>query len=127
MARQIKGLTQKEVEISREKFGSNSLEKEKTKGVIRKFFENLSDPIIRVLLIAVALEVIFTFGRCNWLEISGIIIAVLIATVVSTVSEYGSEKAFSKMQEKSEKSTATVIRDGQIMQISTNDVVVGDT
>ena len=63
MINRIKGLTLSEVAIAREKYGDNSLAKEKTRGFMRKFLENLSDPIIRVLLIAVIIEVIFTFGR----------------------------------------------------------------
>ena len=126
MTNKIKGLTLSEVAVSREKYGDNSLAKEKTKGFMRKFFENLSDPIIRVLLIAVIIEVGFTLGRCNWVETGGIIIAALIATMVSTVSEYGSERAFMKMQEESIKTFASVVRDGSITKIPTVDVVVGD-
>ena len=99
MIADIKGLTASEVVLSREKHGDNSLVKEKTKGFIRKFLENLSDPIIKVLLFAVFIEIAFTLGHCNWWETGGIIAAVIIATTVSTVSEYGSEKAFLKMQE----------------------------
>ena len=49
----IKGLSDKEVVLSRERHGDNSLVKERTKGFFRRFFENLSDPIIKVLLFAV--------------------------------------------------------------------------
>lgn len=126
MIKTVKGLTASEVAASKDKHGDNSLIKEKTKGFFRKFLENLSDPIIKVLLVAVFIEIVFTFGHCNWWETGGIIAAVLIATVVSTVSEYGSEKAFAKMQRQSEKSTASVLRDGQVRQIPINDVVVGD-
>lgn len=126
MTERITGLSENEAEVSREKHGDNSLVKEKTKGFFRKFFENLSDPIIRVLLIAVVIEIVFTFGNCNWWETGGIIIAVLIASIVSTVSEYGSEKAFLRMQEQSEKTYSRVIRDAQVRRISINDVVVGD-
>lgn len=122
----IKGLTAREVTASREKHGDNSLTKEKTKGIARRFFENLSDPIIRVLLIAVFIEVVFSFGHCNWWETGGIIIAVIIATTVSTVSEYGSEKAFLKMQEDNASVTVSVIRNGCSIKIPINDVVVGD-
>ena len=122
----IKGLTDEEVTLSREKYGDNSLVKEKTKGFLRKFFENLSDPIIKVLLFAVFIEVVFTLGRCNWLEVGGIITAVLIATMVSTVSEHGSEKAFLRMSEDNGAVTVCVVRNGQCVYVPINDVVVGD-
>ena len=126
MVNNIKGLSESEVIASREKYGDNSLLREKTKGFFGKFLENLSDPIIRVLLIAVIIEVVFTFGRCNWWETGGIIVAVLIATTVSTISEYGSEKAFNKMEDENNNFTAKVLRDGELKDIPINEVVVGD-
>ncbi len=126
MAKNIKGLTEDEVIKSREKNGSNSLEKEKHKGFFGKFIENLSDPIIRVLLMAVFIEIAFTIGHCNWWETGGIIAAVLIATTVSTVSEYGSERAFEKMEEANLGTSARVIRDGKMQEIPLCDIVVGD-
>ena len=53
MIKRFRGLTDDEVSASRAKHGDNSLEKEKSKGILRKLFENLSDPIIKVLLFAV--------------------------------------------------------------------------
>ncbi len=126
MNKKIKGLSSDEVIKSRAKYGDNSLQKEKTKGFVRKFLENLSDPIIKVLLFAVILEVIFTFRDCNWFEVGGIILAIFIATVVSTVSEYGSEKAFLRMQEANSKLYARALRGTEIAEISADDIVVGD-
>ncbi len=126
MTANIKGLTQAEVNLSREKHGDNSLVKEKTKGFIRKFLENLSDPIIKVLLFAVIIEILFTFGHCNWWETGGIIAAVIIATTVSTVSEAGSEKAFLKMQAENSSVSVRCIRDGKSIKIPIEDIVVGD-
>ncbi len=126
MLANIKGLTASEVLRAREKYGDNALVKERTKGFFRKFIDNLSDPIIKVLLFAVLVEIIFTFGHCNWWETGGIIVAVIIATTVSTVSEYGSEKAFLKMQEENNAATVAVIRNGESYRVPINDIVVGD-
>ncbi len=120
------GLTSEEVRKSKEKHGDNTLEKEKTKGFFRKFFENLNDPIIKILIIALLIEVIFTFGKCNLFEVFGIVMAILLATTVSTVSEFGSERAFEKMQSESVISRVKALRDGQITEISVSDIVVGD-
>jgi len=97
MKQDFRGLDDSEVLKSREKHGDNSLTKEKNKGFLRRFFENLNDPIIKVLIIALVIEVIFTFRNCNFFELFGIVAAILIATTVSTVSEYGSERAFQKI------------------------------
>ena len=126
MKREIKGLSSDQVRESLALYGDNSLGREKTKSFIRRFFENLSDPIIKVLLIAVFIEVIFTFGNCNWWETAGIIIAVIIAAGVSTASECGSEKAFERLRAENDNAKCAVIRDGSLVKISVNDVVVGD-
>lgn len=122
----IKGLTQAEVIRSRSIHGENCLVKEKRTGLIGKLLENLNDPIIKVLLIAVFLQIAVTFPRCNWLESGGIIVAVMIATAVSTLSEYGSEKAFEKMAQENRNVKAKVIRGGEEIEIPANEVVVGD-
>ena len=126
MKRDIEGLNDAAVAASREKYGDNTLIREKKRGFFSKFFENLGDPIIKVLLFAVALEIIVTFRNCNWFEVGGILLAVLIATVVSTASEYGSERAFEKMQEENGKLRAKVRRGGNITEIGADEVVVGD-
>ena len=126
MTKNIKGLSLEEVRRSKERHGDNSLVKEKTKSFFRKFIENLNDPIIKVLIFALIIEVVFTFGHCNFFEVGGIVAAILIATTVSTASEYGSEKAFLKMQKDSLDSRVRVLRDGEIIEIASSDIVVGD-
>ncbi len=126
MKNTFKGLSSNEVILSREKYGDNSLKKEKTKGFFGKFIENLSDPIIRILLIALALQIIFTLGDCNFIEIGGIIAAILISTTVSTLSECRSEKAFEKLAEGELEGIYSVHRDGKIIKIPISDIVVGD-
>ena len=96
--KKLTGLTSEEVELSRKTHGANILKREKKKSLIRRFLENLGDPIIKILLIAVGLEVLLSFGHCNYFEVGGIIIAVLIATGVSTFFEYGSEAAFLRLE-----------------------------
>ena len=126
MKTKIVGLTAEEVLRARAQFGANILEKRKTKGLFGRFLENLSDPIIRVLLFATILRVLLSFGKCNWFEIGGILLAVFIAATVTTVSEWGSERAFEKMEKESENHKICALRDGKIIEISANDVVVGD-
>ena len=64
---------------------------------MRLFIENMGDPVIRVLLITLAVNVIFTFRNIDWFETGGIIIAILLATTISTFSEYSSHSAFEKL------------------------------
>lgn len=127
MSYKLKGLSSEEVRASREEHGANALKRIKGKGIVRRFFDNLSDPIIRILMAALALEVIFTFGNCNLIEVFGILAAILIATTVSTLSEYGSEKAFAKIEAEAKVSRARVLRDGAEVMIDVDEIVVGDT
>ncbi len=126
MKENYKGLTSIEVEHSREKYGANTLKKLKSKGFIRRFFDNLNDPIIKILLAALFIQVAFTFGNVNYFEILGIVSAILIATTVSTVSEYGSEKAFLKLERENAENKSTVIRNSRLMTVPTSELVVGD-
>ena len=126
MTGNIKGLTEKEVKKSLELHGDNSLAKERTKSFFWKFFENLSDPIIRILLIALGVQIIFTFGNINYIEVCGILVAILISTTVSTASEYRSERAFERLEADSTNARASVLRDGVIQHIPISDIVVGD-
>ena len=126
MKEKYKGLTDEQVAESRAHHGDNRLTKEKKISLARRFADNLSDPIIKVLVIALAVEVIFTFGRCNLFEVFGILAAILISTTVSTLSEHGSERAFEKMQADSLGGRVSVNRGGTVATIPIEDLVVGD-
>ena len=126
MSKKTIGLTDQEVLASRSEHGDNSLKKEKTKSFARRFIENLSDPIIRILLIALGIQVIVTLGNCNFLEIGGIVLAILISTTVSTISEHTSEKSFEKLRESELAEKVAVLRNGEITHIDSTEVVVGE-
>ena len=126
MRKVLKGLDSLEVKRSFELYGNNELLREKKKTFVKRFFENLSDPIIRVLLIALGLQLVFTLGDMNYFELGGILVAILLSTTVSTVSEHRSESAFEKMKSDSEDGTVTVLRDSVMQRIRANDLVVGD-
>ena len=92
----MNGLTDKEVNESRSKYGSNKIIPDKKDGFLKLFIESLGDPIIKILLIALAIKVIFLFKSFDWYETIGIVIAIFLASFISSISEYGSEKAFIK-------------------------------
>ena len=122
----IKGLSTQEVNKSLELYGNNALAKENKKSFLKSFFENLFDPIIRILMIALVAQVVFSFGDINYFEIGGIVVAILLSTLVSTISEYRSEQAFDKINEDNLGCHVSVLRDGVIRKITPSDVVVGD-
>ena len=121
-----KGLSTSQAEMSRQRHGANKLNEYKRKSFIKSFFSNLSDPIIRVLIIALFINIIFMFPNINWFESGGIAFSIFMATLVSTISEYSSENAFEKLKEKNKNTNTIAIRDGIEKEILSEDVVVGD-
>ena len=126
MNSKIEGLTSRQVEESLSLHGDNALQKEKSKGFFKRFWENLSDPIIKILLIALGLQILFTFRDLNYFETFGILSAIFLSTMVSTVSEYRSEKAFEKLDTNGGCGSLSVMRDGEIKAIPIENIVVGD-
>ena len=74
----IKGLTEKEVVDSRKKYGDNELTQKKKNSFIRLLLESLGDPIIKILLIALAVKVVILFQNFDWFETIGILIAIFL-------------------------------------------------
>ena len=120
------GLSAAQAEQARREYGSNEFEAQKQTGFWGKFIANFADPVIKILLIALAVNLIFLFRNQNWFETMGIALAIALATLVSTISEYGSESAFRKMQEDAGRIQARVMRDGQLLSLPLAEIVVGD-
>ncbi len=122
----FKGLSTEEVKASAEKYGKNSVTKQKRHSFIRQFISSFNDPIIKILLFALLLNAIFWIRDFDLYEAVGIVSAILISTLISAASEYGSEGAFLSLLEKSDKNTCTVIRNGVMQNISPKELVCGD-
>lgn len=126
------GLSDTQAIESRQRYGENVLKAAKKKSFMRSFLENLGDPVIRILLCALAVNVIFLFGDGDWYETAGIAISVFLATFISTLSEYGSREAFEKLSRESSSGSCTVrrVEDGsgrvRLCEIPVSEVVVGD-
>ena len=120
------GLNNDEVELNRKKYGTNSITNVKSKGFFKLLLESLGDPIIKILLIALAIKVVFLFRDSNYFETLGILIAIFLASFISTISEYGSEAAFKRLQEESSKILVKVLRNGKTIEIPIEEVVKND-
>ena len=122
----MKGLTEKEVLENRKKYGSNEISKIDKDSFLKMLITSLGDPIIKILLIALAIKTLFLFHDFDWYETVGIVIAIFMASFISTLSEYGSEKAFEKLEEDASKIKSKVKRNNILKEIYINDIVVGD-
>ncbi len=120
------GLNNDEVIFNRKKYGTNELTKIKRKPFFKILLESLGDPIIKILLIALAIKLLFIFSKYDWYETIGIAIAVILASFISSISEYGSEEAFKKLSENEKNIKVKVLRNKTIQEISINDVVYND-
>lgn len=120
------GLSNKEVIEARKKYGSNGILGKNKSTFFSLFIETLGDPIIKILLIALAIKTIFLFKDFDYFETIGIVMAILVAATISAISEYGSNKAFQRMQEESSKISVKVRRRGSIKEVFIDDLVVGD-
>lgn len=120
------GLTDEQVLASRRLHGANTLTKRKRKGFFRQYLSSFGDPIIKILLVALAINVIFLFRNSDWMESAGIAVAVFLATFVSTLSQYGSESAFIELQRASANIECRVRRAGGVRSLPVGELVVGD-
>ena len=120
------GLNNKEVEFSRAKYGSNKIERKNKSTFLKLVIEALGDPIIKILIIALAIKVLFLFKNTNIFETLGILIAIFLASFISALSEYGSEKAFEKLNSENSTIKIKVKRNSKKMIINMEELVVGD-
>ena len=128
------GLTQAQVEASREKHGANVLTPPEKDPLWKQFLEKFTDPLIIVLLIAGALSIGISIYEYCWLgngsevffEPVGIFVAILLATGLAFIFELKADKEFTILNKVNDDEPVEVIRDGNVTQIPRRDVVVGD-
>ncbi len=123
----IQGLTDEQVIDARNRKGTNRISKQKTEGFYKKLVQNFKDPMVQILCVALIINFVFAvLGETEWYEAVGIAIAIIIAVLVSTLSEHRNETAFQRLQEEASKAVCKVYRNGALMEVSVDDVVVGD-
>ncbi len=121
------GLTDKEVDEARKKYGSNEIPDSEPTTFWQEFKETFSDPMIKILLaIALLMIVMFFFGYAEIYEPMGTIIAVIIVATVSAKTGVASDTKYRELKENTEKDKCKVYRNGIITVIDVDDVVVGD-
>ncbi|MFG6345906.1 MAG: calcium-translocating P-type ATPase, PMCA-type [Lachnospiraceae bacterium] len=121
------GLSDKEVEQSREQYGSNAIPDSEPTTFWEEFKETFGDPMIKILLaIAALMIVMFFFGYAEIYEPLGTIIAVFIVAFVSAKTGVASDTKYRELKDSTEKDKCKVYRNGVVTVIEVDDVVVGD-
>lgn len=127
------GLTDEQVIESRKKYGQNILTPPAKEPLWKLFLEKLSDPIIKILLVALLASFGIAFYELYhgeplsvFLEPAGIFIAVTLATVIGFYFEVSANKKFEILNQINDDTAIKVIRNGNVTEVPKKDVVVGD-
>lgn len=128
------GLSEQQVLENRTRYGINILTPPEKEPLWKQFLEKFSDPIIKILLVALLLSVGVAFYQfftgtepaSVFLEPAGILAAILLATCVGFAFEVSANKKFEILNQVNDDTMVQVIRGGNICELPRRDVVVGD-
>ncbi|MCL2160429.1 MAG: calcium-translocating P-type ATPase, PMCA-type [Betaproteobacteria bacterium] len=121
------GLTTAQVQESKDRYGDNRLTEHEGESFWDKFKGNLGDPMIKILCVALFINIVLAFlGQSEWYESAGIAVAILLAVGISTLSEHRNENAFQKLQAEASHINCKAYRDGEVTELFVDDLVVGD-
>ncbi len=122
------GLTSAEAQARLEKNGKNKLAEAKKDSTFKKFIDQMRDPMIIILIIAAAISTVTEFiekGITVPTDALIILAVVLINAILGVIQENKAEKAVEALQKMSAATTKT-LRDGKVVSIKSEDLVVGD-
>ena len=125
------GLTAAEAEKRLAENGKNKLKEGKKKTIFQRILEQLSDPMIIILIVAAVISAVtewFEHGYFHFVfptDTVIIMVVVVINTILGVVQESKAEAAIEALQEMSA-AMSKVIRDGKLVSVRSEDLVVGD-
>ena len=121
------GLTAEQVTEFRKKYGANVMTPPVRDPLWKQYLEKFDDPIIRILLLAVAVSMLVSFVKgSGFLDTIGIIVAILLSTGIAFFNEYRSSKEFDVLNAHRDDVEIKVIRNGHPASVPSRDIVVGD-
>ena len=121
------GLSDVEAASRLEAYGLNKLKEAPKESIIKRFFAQMADPMVIMLLVAAAIsaaEGIYT-GEGGIADVVIILFVVVINSVLGVVQEGKAEEALAALQEMSA-AQSKVIRDGRLETVASTELVVGD-
>ncbi len=121
------GLSSEEANQRLLKNGKNKLKEEEKQTLLQRFFTQLKDPMLIILLMAAAVSAItgMLAGECEWAEVIIILVVVLLNAILGVIQESKAEEAIEALQTMTA-ATCKVMRDGKMQVIHADEVVVGD-
>ena len=121
------GLSTAEAQSRLAKDGPNKLKEPKKDPVIKRFFAQMADPMVIMLLIAAVISAVagaYT-GEGGIADVAIILFVVVVNSVLGVVQEGKAEEALAALQKMSA-ATSKVIRDGRLDEVASTDLVAGD-
>ncbi|MBQ7053949.1 MAG: HAD-IC family P-type ATPase, partial [Oscillospiraceae bacterium] len=120
------GLGSAEAEARLAKNGKNKLREEKGEGLLHRFFRQLAEPMTIILIVAALIAGVMAVYENHFpTDVIIIMAVVLINAVLGVVQESKAEKSIAALQEMAA-ATSKVIRDGKLITVHSEDLVVGD-
>lgn len=121
------GLAAAEASARLASVGPNKLDEEEKTPLWKRFFEQMADPMVIMLLVAAAISVITGFiqGEPEWADAAIILSVVILNSVLGVVQEAKSEQALEALQEMSA-AQSKVMRDGKLVHMASSELVPGD-
>ena len=111
------GLSSSEAAKRLEQNGKNKLAAAKGKSILRRFLEQLADPMIIILLVAALISgVLAVVENESFADVIIILVVVLVNAVLGVYQESKAEKAIEALQEMSA-ATSKVLRDGKVQVV----------
>lgn len=123
----LKGLSDSQVNESREKYGRNEIQEAEPETFLQKVLESLKDPMLILLLaIATGMLVLSFLGYAEWYESVGTYIAVALVACISAKTEMSSDKKYRELKESTKDEPTKIYRNGNLVVLDATEVVVGD-
>lgn len=127
------GLTTKQALENKAK-GSNELTQRESESFWDMFKESLQDTWLKILMVALALEVIFyvigriwpNMGSDDWFSAVAIFIVIVAVSFIGTYINYKQDRGAQALQREASQIKVKVYRDGKLIELSINDIVWGD-
>eukprot|EP01012_Entosiphon_sulcatum_P020576 TRINITY_DN254_c0_g1_i1.p1 TRINITY_DN254_c0_g1~~TRINITY_DN254_c0_g1_i1.p1 ORF type:complete len:1040 (+),score=198.37 TRINITY_DN254_c0_g1_i1:471-3590(+) len=126
------GITSASLARRVEMYGPNTLPPPKQVSFLALVWECLKDNMLRLLIVAAILSIIFgvtinkDHGSADWIEGVAILISVTVVVTVTSANDYEKAKKFAELNKQTSRREVQVVRDGQTNHIDSTEVVVGD-
>ena len=121
------GLSNGEASSRLAKTGPNKLEEAEKTPLWKRFFEQMADPMVIMLIVAAVISALtgMVKGEADFADVAIIMFVVIVNSVLGVVQEAKSEEALEALQEMSA-AQSKVIRDGKMTMLHSSELVPGD-